>query len=1094
MVSGRALLSAVLSLSMLAGVPSIAQAAGKPVTPESAALAAAGESGRPVSVVEETTETAEVVANPDGTLTRREGLEPQRVRRDGKWVPIDLSLEVRPDGSVGPKAAAVDVRLSGGGAGDGLAVAARDGKEIGIGWSGVLPAPRLSGALATYPDVMPGIDLTVRVTGKGFSQLLVVKNRQAASDPRLKEISFPHHVRGVTPRAGAEGKIEVVDDQGQVVFGGDASRMWDSAVRVAANSVGKSADQVSTMDFEVTREATVIRPDPGYLTAPERVFPVLIDPEYWWAGTKLNHAVVQSAWPDEHNFNRTGGDLDDLKAGYQNGYISRSFFSFDVSAIRGKVIYRAKVRPRVVHSWSCAGGPTELWHVWGFDWGTTWNNQPLISLKQGDITKANNAGHCPSDGATEVNVDGIVRQGANELWPTVSFMLRARDEARQEDWRRFALDPVLEVVYNSVPLPPAELGMEDGLIPCASGVNRPFVFTQVPRLRGRISDPDGGMVNAHFALHKGPIADSHAVWHGYQDNVPSGSFSEVQVPTGIIENNSVYNWSLVITDGGNNSIWVGNCEFEVDTTAPGVPTIASTDYPGGGNTPAGGIGQTGTFTLSANGTADTAAFLWSATDQQNDDPKTRVAVDAPGGTAIIRWTPTTEGPLNLFVRSVDRAGNLSSIVRYSVFVAPGDPLTGGLVGHWKLDGDLTDSADGNHPLTAEGGAAPTGAGYNGQAVDLAYGKHLHTSGPVLDTGRSYSVSAWVRLDQLGYWPDAVSQDGVRTSGFQLQGTPDGHWGFVMFSQDVDGGGNNHARVVSPEPAQAGVWTHLIGVYDQGAKELRLYVNGAFSAKMSYESTWSASGPLQIGTSLWTGTRVDFFPGAVDDVRAYQRVLVPSEAAALSNEAIKRAHYPMAEGAGTTTKDSVTNADATLSGPAAWTTVDGRTGVNFTGVSGTVNGPRPTLRTDRSYTVSAFVRLDATGTLGRTAVSLTGARNSPFMLQYRPELQKWALQVSHSETQDGVWWIPANTPVETRKWVHLAAVYDHAKHEARMYVNGVFAGTQSGITGWNGAGELMIGGGVWQNGNVDPFLGAVRGVRIYSGTLTDEAIGQLPVQN
>ncbi|WP_018686070.1 hypothetical protein [Actinokineospora enzanensis] len=53
---------AVLSLSMLADVPSIAQAAENPSTPESTALAAAGESGRPVSVMEETTETAEAAA------------------------------------------------------------------------------------------------------------------------------------------------------------------------------------------------------------------------------------------------------------------------------------------------------------------------------------------------------------------------------------------------------------------------------------------------------------------------------------------------------------------------------------------------------------------------------------------------------------------------------------------------------------------------------------------------------------------------------------------------------------------------------------------------------------------------------------------------------------------------------------------------------------------------------------------------------------------------------------------------------------------------------------------------------------------------
>ncbi|WP_374065846.1 LamG domain-containing protein [Actinokineospora auranticolor] len=1048
--------------------------------------------------MEETTETAEVVANPDGTLTRRESLEPQRVRREGKWVPIDLSLEVRADGSVGPKAAAVDVRLSRGGAGDRLAVAVRDGKEIGIGWDGALPAPRLSGAVATYPEVLPGVDLTVRVTGKGFSQLLVVKNREAAADSRLKEISFPHHTRGVTPRATAEGKIEVVDEQGAVVFGGDASRMWDSSVRVAATSASRSASSLSTMGFEVTPEATVVRPDPGYLTAQERVFPVMIDPEYWWAGTKLNHAVVQSAWPDEHNFNKTSGDLGDLKAGYQNGYISRSYFDFTVAAMHGKVIHRAKVRPRVVHSWGCAGGPTELWHAWGVGWDTTWNHQPALGAKQGDIGKANNAAYCPSDGAAEVPVDGPVRAAAAEGWATVTFMLRAKNEARQEDWRKFALDPVLEVVYNSYPSLPAELGMEGGLIPCVTGGTRPFVATPTPRLRGKVSDPDNGMLSVRYALHRGPVGDSQLVWNATQDNVPSGSFSEVTVPSGVIVD-GVYNWSLYANDGGQSSRWVGNCEFEIDRVAPGVPAITSTDYPGGGQqTPAGGVGQTGTFTVSANGTADAVAFLWSVTDQQNDDPQTRIAADAPGGSGVFRWTPTASGALNVFVRSVDRAGNRSPIVRYPVYVNAGDPLTGSLNGHWKLDGNLVDSSTGGRTLVAEGGATTTATGYLGQAAPVGNGKYLHTNTSVLDTATSYSVSAWARLDQTGNWAGVVTQDGSRNSGFQLQATPDGKWAIVMFSRDQDGGGPVHARAISPENAQIGAWTHLTGVYDHGVGELRLYVNGAFAVKVTYTSTWSASGPLQVGASQWAGNRIETFPGAIDDVRAYQRVLVPSEAAALANESVLRAHYPLSKGSGTTATDLVTNSNATLAGTATWAQVGGEDAVKFTGQLGAgygaVDAPRPTLRTDRSYTVSAFVRLDTTEYAAYAAVSLRGTRNSPFMLEYRPELKKWSLQVSHSETQDGVWWAPASDVVESGRWVHLTAVYDHARREVRMYVDGAFAGLTAGVTGWNGAGELMIGGGVWRGQAVDPFLGAVRGVRVYSGALPDELIGQLPVQN
>lgn len=1088
-------------------VPAAAETPSGETHAVASALVKAKQTGKQVAVPEETTEYAEVVANPDGTLTRTESFEPQRVRRGDAWVPVDLALAARPDGTIGPKTAPVDVRLSDGGTGE-ILVAAREGAhEIGLGWNGTLPKPSLDGPVATYADVLPGVDLRLTATTKGFNEHLVVKNADAAKNPALREISFRNHVRGVTPRATDAGTIEAVDPDGKVVFRGDASKMWDSSAQAPQARTAAAADpadtrgQVSTMDVEVTPAATIVRPDAEFLTDPARVFPVVIDPEYWWAGGKRNHAVVQEAWKDEHNFNRTDGDLGDLKAGYQSGYISRAYFDFDVAAMRGKIVNRAEMRMRVVHSYSCNGGPTELWRTGPIDWGTTWNHQPGWQANLGSFAKSNNVKYCPTDGAAGVAGQAIsdtVRGAAASGGTSLTFMVKAANEGQQNDWRRLALDPVLQVNYNSVPGLPADLGMEGGQIPCVSGDSRPFVFTPTPRLRGRVSDPDGGMLTARFALHKGKIGASSEIWSTSAANIPSGSFAEVTVPTGLVNDEGVYNWSMYASDGGANSVWVGNCEFEVDKTAPGAPSVTSADYPGGGNVPAGGIGQTGSFTVDANGAADVRYFLWSVTDKQNDDPKTRVNADRLGGTGVFRWTPETEGPLTVFVRSADRAGNLSPIVRYQVYVRAGDPLTGNLNGHWKLDGDLSDASGQGHTLAPTGTVDTSIAGYLGKAAKLGAGNTLSAAGPAVDTAKSFSVSAWVRLDQIGSWPCAVSQDGKRTSGFQLQASPDGKWSFAMFASDVDGGGPVHTRAISAEPVQTGAWTHLTASYDQAAGKIWLYVNGALAAEAAHTGTWTATGGVQIGGALWNGTRGDYFPGAVDDVRIYQRVLVPSEAAVLANQSVLRAHYVFDEGSGTTTKDAVTGQNATFNGTASWTEADGEKAAAFTGQSdsgyGAVIGPRPELRTDRSYTVSAFVRLNAAGEVPRTAVSLRDAKYSPFMLQYRPELKKWSFLVSIGANQEGGWWIPAESEVATGEWVHLTGVYDHAAKEARVYVNGRYAGRLGGVAGWNGTGELMVGGSVWVGRNVDPFEGAVRGVRVYSGTLADTQIRQLPAQS
>ncbi|MEU9461122.1 hypothetical protein [Streptomyces sp. NPDC048312] len=70
-----------------------------------------------MEVVEERTERETVFANPDGTtFTLEKSVAPVRVAaQGGGWVEPDATLVKKTDGSVGPKAAAVDLSFSSGG-------------------------------------------------------------------------------------------------------------------------------------------------------------------------------------------------------------------------------------------------------------------------------------------------------------------------------------------------------------------------------------------------------------------------------------------------------------------------------------------------------------------------------------------------------------------------------------------------------------------------------------------------------------------------------------------------------------------------------------------------------------------------------------------------------------------------------------------------------------------------------------------------------------------------------------------------------------------------------------------------------------------
>ena len=107
------------------------------------------------------------------------------MKQNGSWRAVDATLEFRSDGSVAPKAAVSQISLSGGGTGPIGRIGVKAGAwTLKSPWP--LPRPTLSGTRATYTDVSQGVDLVVDTTVEGFSYNIVVKTREAASNPALK--------------------------------------------------------------------------------------------------------------------------------------------------------------------------------------------------------------------------------------------------------------------------------------------------------------------------------------------------------------------------------------------------------------------------------------------------------------------------------------------------------------------------------------------------------------------------------------------------------------------------------------------------------------------------------------------------------------------------------------------------------------------------------------------------------------------------------------------------------------------------------------------------------------------------------------------
>lgn len=174
---------------------------------QASAKLAAFRQGTRVEVLDQRTPTRAVFANPAGGMTAELTAVPTRVRRGDSWVPVDVTMQRRADGTVGPEAAVGELTLSGGGPAGALLTLRRDGHFLELTWPGPLPAPRLSAATATYPEVLPGVDLVLIAGLNGYQQQLVVKTAEAARNPALASIRLAVRTDGLTLKVDGAGSV-----------------------------------------------------------------------------------------------------------------------------------------------------------------------------------------------------------------------------------------------------------------------------------------------------------------------------------------------------------------------------------------------------------------------------------------------------------------------------------------------------------------------------------------------------------------------------------------------------------------------------------------------------------------------------------------------------------------------------------------------------------------------------------------------------------------------------------------------------------------------------------------------------------------------
>ncbi len=204
-------------------------------------------------------------------------------------------------------------------------------------------------------------------------------------------------------------------------------------------------------------------------------------------------------------------------------------------------------------------------------------------------------------------------------------------------------------------------------------------------------------------------------------------------------------------------------------------------------------------------------------------------------------------------------------------------LSDGLLGHWKFDGDSSDSS--SHAKHGQPIGAPRfGEGKIGQAIQLN-GSNQCVEVPVLAADvTQFALVAWMYVDGM---PSPQSFVSI----YHNDGWEDGdvHLPFTSGDGTMDLGikGNEPSmsvpsfKVIDMQKR----WVHLAVTYDADeTKQVRFYVDGQLAETFDIETAH----PVRLGPGRIGGWDVEgrWFLGRLDEIYIYERALIGEEVKAL----------------------------------------------------------------------------------------------------------------------------------------------------------------------------------------------------------------------
>ncbi|MBB5872535.1 RHS repeat-associated protein [Allocatelliglobosispora scoriae] len=532
--------------------------------------------------------TSDVYRNPDGTYTRIATKEPVNYRaKDGSWQPIDRTLvaDKAKGGRLRQKANSTEITLASKGADEKLAELTVDpDRSIGYGLIDAADVtPVVEGNTARYPEIRPGVDLLLEVTGEEIKESLILKSAAAGS-----VFDFPLHLKGLTVAQESDGTIIAKDADGKIHARVPSGFMFDSLFDRNTGDFTRSDDvRYELITVEGEQRLRVVL-DRKWLNDPARVWPVTADPTLYGTLNTNSDTYVYSTDTADHSTenNLAVGTFD------SGTHKARALLNFSgLSAnYNGNTISKARLHIFLTWTWDCTPRRFDVYastaaiHVTTDDWPG-----PTAGALIGNATPApgsacTNTGGNRSTG-TWVDVDlnlTTVQQWVQGVG-NYGIIIKANSETTSNQWKRFtagnyssgAKQAQLQLWYAGNVKPQV-----DSMYPVA-GYNSQ---TLTPTLIAHAHDPDNtsGKFTYEFIVKKKNGDEETQIW-------TSGkiSASQITVPPNLLSWGQSYVWTVKANDSIADSTTIN---YPLSTPVP-QPVVTSTLSQNGGKGFAASIGN-----------------------------------------------------------------------------------------------------------------------------------------------------------------------------------------------------------------------------------------------------------------------------------------------------------------------------------------------------------------------------------------------------------------------------------------------------------------------------------------------------------------------